>query len=158
MSENEVIESKTKSKKTKQPKVKKVKPIKPKNQEKIKKRTVSKVVKEIKKGTPIAPILQMLVVIVNRGKGDEVVAHLKSHGIMPKVTSYGEGTADSTLQSMLGLYNKEKEIVFSVIPIKDSDKFMDELEEKILKQQKHGGIAFTIPLKSITRNSMQELV
>ena len=100
----------------------------------------------------------MLVVIVTRGKGDEVVTYLKSHGVFAKVSSFGEGTADSTLQSMLGLYNKEKEIIFSVIPLKNSDQFMDELEEKILKQQKHGGIAFTIPLKSITKNSMQAII
>ena len=158
MSEKEVLEKKTKVKKTKQPKVKREKIVKPKLKERLKKRAVSKVVKELKKGTPVAPIMQMLVVIVTRGKGDEVVAYLKSRGVMPKVSSYGEGTADSTLQSMLGLYNKEKEIVFSVIPIKNSDEFMDELEAKILNQQKHGGIAFTIPLKSITKNSMQELM
>lgn len=151
----EVKTSKIKNKKTKQPKTR---TLKPKLKERLKKRAVSKVVRESKKGSSLSPILQMLVVIVTRGKGDEVVTYLKSNGINAKVSSFGEGTADSTLQSMLGLYNKEKEIVFSVIPLKDSDKFMDELDEKILKQQKHGGIAFTIPLKSITKNSMQSLM
>ena len=155
MNESEVKLNKTK---TKQPKPKKVSQVRAKLKERLKKKAVSRVVKKSKKGTPIAPVLQMLVVIVNRGKGDEVVTYLKSQGVLAKVSSYGEGTADSNLQSMLGLYNKEKEIVFSVIPIMGSDKFMDELDAKILKQQKHGGIAFTIPLKSITKNSMQELV
>ena len=78
MSEKEVLEKKTKVKKTKQPKVKREKILKPKLKERLKKRAVSKVVKELKKGTPVAPIMQMLVVIVTRGKGDEVVAYLKS--------------------------------------------------------------------------------
>ena len=106
-------QSKLKVKKPKQLKTKKIKMLKPKLKERLKKRAVSKVVRQSRKGAPLAPILQMLVVIVERGHGDEVTAFLKKHGIIAKVTSFGGGTADSNLQSMLGLYNKEKEIVWN---------------------------------------------
>ena len=124
-----------------------------------KKRAVTKVVRKSKKGAALPPILQMLVVIVERDRGSEVSDYLKTHGISSRVISFGQGTANSALQSVLGLYNKEKEIVYSVIPIEKSDSFLDDLEEKLyLKDKQHGGIAFTIPLKSITKNSMQFII
>ena len=124
-----------------------------KKAQKEQKKIVSKEIKQSKKGK-VPAILELLVVIVNRGKGDEVAKFLKQKGNASKISSYGFGTADSALQQLLGL-NKEKEIVFCVIPLKNSDKLLDSLEETFLKTEKYAGICFTIPIKSITKDSLK---
>ena len=120
---------------------------------------VKKVSRAIKrtKNNVLPPILQLLTIIVKRGTGDEVNSYLKSIGIKAKMTSYGSGTADSSLQSLLGLYNKEKELIFAVIPVENSEVLLDELEGRFLNKEDYEGIAFTIPLKSIVKNSVQSI-
>ena len=121
------------------------------------KKAFYKAFKKRKKDEKLPTILEMLFVIVKRGNGDKVSKFLKEKGIS-KISSYAYGTADSTLQSLLGLVDKEKEIVFSIIPVLNSDELLDELEKKFLKIEKYSGIAFTIPLKTIVKNSMQKLI
>lgn len=101
-------------------------------------------------------IFEILVVIVNRGQGDEIRSFLKKWGVNILSSSFGEGTANSTLQSILGL-SIEKEVVFSFINIENKDELLDELEKNILLLKKNMGIAFTIPLKSITKNSLNKV-
>ena len=119
-------------------------------------RKVSRAIKRTKNNV-LPPILQLLTIVVKRGTGDEVNAYLKSIGIKAKMTSYGSGTAEGSLQSMLGLYNKEKELIFAVIPVENSEALLDELETKFLKKEDYAGIAFTIPLKSVVKNSVQSI-
>ena len=135
--------------------------------EKIKKPKVKKfynskeLLKSIKKprrNKPATPIFQLLVVIVNRGKAEEVNEFLKQGGVKYRIISFAEGTASSTFQNIMGLYNNEKEIISCVLPIQNSAKFLDKLESKFLTVEKYSGIAFTIPLKSITMESMEKLV
>ena len=130
---------------------------KPKQIKYFKPKDLLKTVKA-KKRKKMNPILQMLVVIVNRGKGDDVTAFLKQSGINSRICSFGEGTATSSLQNILGLSNNEKEIISCIIPIENSTKFLDKLEEEFLTVEKYAGIAFTIPLKSITKGSFENLV
>jgi len=115
---------------------------------------MEKIKKNIKKPELKAPIYQLLVVIVNRGKGSEVTDFLKSLKVEINIVGFGSGTAPSGLANLLGLYSKEKEIVFAVIKLKNSDKILDGLEDKILFQEKNAGIAFTIPLKSMTNQTI----
>ena len=123
-----------------------------------KKKTVFKHNKQNKKNKLPAPILQMMVVIVTRGKGDSVRNFLKEKNVQNFVSSFGRGTADSTLQNLLGFDQKEKDVIFAIIPVENSEVLLDELEEKFLKLQKYAGIAFTVPLKSITKDSMENVV
>ena len=129
-----------------------------KKEEKEKKKTVLKVIKQNKKNKLPAPILQMMVVIVTRGKGDSVRNFLKEKNVQNFVSSFGRGTADSTLQNLLGFDQKEKDVIFAIIPVENSEVLLDELEEKFLKLQKYAGIAFTVPLKRITKDSMENVV
>jgi len=131
---------------------------KDKNKKFFKNKELLKSVKNLKRKKAVKPMFQMLVVIVNRGKGDEVNEFLKQSGVKYRICSFGDGTAPSTFQNILGLYNSEKEIITSVIPIENSIKFLDKLESEFLTVEKYSGIAFTIPLKSITMESMEKLV
>lgn len=117
-----------------------------------------KSLKKPRKNKPAIPVFQMLIVIVNRGKAEAVNEFLKQGGVKYRIISFAEGTANSTFQNIMGLHDIEKEIISCVIPIQNSSKFLDKLESKFLLNEKNSGIAFTIPLKSITMESMEKLV
>ena len=124
--------------------------------QKSKVKKISKTLKQNKKSS-IPALLQLMIIIVKRGKGDEISSYLKSIGIKGKMIGYGYGTADSALQSILGLYNKEKEILYALIPISQSDELLDELENQFLKKENYAGIIFTIPLKSIAKGALDSI-
>ena len=74
------------------------------------------------------------------------------------VVKRGSGTATSAIADLFGLDNREKEVVFAVIKHDDSNLILDSLEEKFLTVEKYAGIAMTIPLKSITNQSLEQIV
>ena len=74
------------------------------------------------------------------------------------IVSFGSGTATSAIADLFGLDNREKEVVFAVIKHDDSNLILDSLEEKFLTVEKYAGIAMTIPLKSITNQSLEQIV
>ena len=124
--------------------------------QKLNVKKISKTLKQNKKSS-IPPLLEVIVVVVKRGRGDEVSNYLKTIGIKGKMIGYGYGTADNALQSILGLYNKEKELVYALIPIAHSNELLDELESQFLKKDKYAGIIFTIPLKSIAKGALDSI-
>lgn len=101
------------------------------------------------------PIFEMLVVVVNRGRGQAVLNYLKSIEVNINVVSFGEGTAPSGIASVLG-YSQEKEVIFSVVNLRDSKRVLDLLDSIFLSTEKSAGIAFTIPLKSMTSYSLEK--
>lgn len=102
------------------------------------------------------PMFEMLTIIVNRGKGEEVIEFLKSQNIHFNVATFGLGTAPSGIANLLSLYNQEKEVVFAIIKLKDSNALLDALEKNILNNEKFRGFAFTIPLKSMTNDAIEK--
>ena len=114
--------------------------------------------REIKKQSLHPPILELLVVVTNRGLGQEVADFLEKIDVDLSIVSFGSGTAPSSLANLFGLYNKEKEMIFSVIQLDESERILDMLEAKFLFDAKYAAIAFTIPLKSATNHSVSEFV
>lgn len=109
--------------------------------------------------TPVKPPkMEMLMVVVKRGKGDDVADFLKTMKVDLNIVSFGSGTATSAIADLFGLDNREKEVVFAVIKHDDSNLILDSLEEKFLTVEKYAGIAMTIPLKSITNQSLEQIV
>jgi len=109
-----------------------------------------------KRKTPLKPpVFELLNVVVNRGRGEDVLDFLKSLKVKHNIITYGVGTASSSIANLLSLYNKEKEVIMAVIKIKDSKKILDKLESEILTSEKFMGIAFTVPLKSMTSHSVK---
>ena len=100
------------------------------------------------------PMFEMLTIIVNRGKGEDVIEFLESQKVNFNIATFGLGTAPSGIANLLSLYNQEKEVVFCIIKLKDSKQILDLLEEKILFNEKFRGLAFTIPLKSMTNKAV----
>ena len=102
------------------------------------------------------PIFEMLTIIVNRGKGEEVIEFLESQKVNFNIASFGFGTAPSGIANLLSLYNQEKEVVFAIIKLEDSQNILNALEENILVNEKFRGVAFTVPLKCMTNKAMEK--
>lgn len=105
----------------------------------------------------LPPMFELLVVVINRGRGQAVLNYLKSINISVNVVSFGEGTAPSNIAGLLG-FSQEKEVICSVVNLKDSTKILDLLDNIFLSTEKYSGIAFTIPLKSMTNNSFDTFI
>ena len=114
--------------------------------------------RQIKKQNVLPPVLELLVVVTNRGHGEEVTDFLEKLDVNLSIVSFGSGTAPSSLANIFGLYNKEKEMIFAVIRLDESERILDKLEGKFLLDEKYAAIAFTVPLKSSTKHSMEQFV
>ena len=114
--------------------------------------------RQIKKQNVLPPVLELLVVVTNRGYGEEVTEFLEKLDVNLSIVSFGSGTAPSSLADIFGLYNKEKEMIFAVIQLDESERILDKLEGKFLLDEKYAAIAFTIPLKSATKQSMEQFI
>lgn len=126
---------------------------KEKHLEKIEK--VNKEKEQKQKEKKLQPaIYELMIVIVNRGRGQSVCNYLKSLNMPLSLISFGGGTAPSSLAGLFG-YKQEKEVLFTLVDIKDSDKVLDFLESIFLSTESNAGIAFTIPLKSATDFSLE---
>ena len=94
--------------------------------------------------------LELLFTIVNRSKAEYYVDLLHSFDINMQVVLLGEGTAasDNTM-ALLGLDDRNKAVILSVIKQKNIKEALAELEDKFAKIKNGKGIAFTVPLDGV---------
>ena len=93
--------------------------------------------------------IKLLITIVDRGKGQDVIDIYKNENLIFNFICLGHGTSSSEIIDYLGLGENEKDIVFSIISFYDEKKILDNLNKK-LNLNKHGmGISFSIQLNSI---------
>ena len=124
----------------------------------VKKVATKKVVKKSKKPeTKLPPVVELMVAIVKHGKGEEVTKVLNAYRIDLQVISQGAGTASSAMADLLGFSVTEKDVVFGVVPMKDSKDILEKIEEVLKFKEKATGIAFTVPLKSATSEMMRAI-
>ena len=135
--------------------VKKEKVVKTKE---TKAKTVKKKPARKKKGEKkLPPVVEMLVAIVKKGKGDEVTKILNAYRIDLQIISQGHGTASSAMADLLGFSVTEKDVVVAVVPMKDTKDILAKIEEVLQIKEKATGIAFTFPLKSATSEMMRAI-
>lgn len=95
--------------------------------------------------------VKMLITIVNRKRADFYVDFLQSemHANV-QMSILARGTADSQTLRLLGLEENDKTVIFSLINEIYAQDALSALEEKF-KTIKHGkGVAFTVPLSSVS--------
>lgn len=114
---------------------------------KIKKKTDSA---SIGKSTAMsAPTkLQLLFTIVNRNKTEFYVDLLQNFDINMQMILSANGTADTRIQSLLGLTDSEKTVIISVVRRDKSKLALEALEEKFKTVKGGKGIAYTVPMSS----------
>lgn len=92
--------------------------------------------------------LMLLFTIVNRSKAEFYVDVLQKFEINMQLVLAANGTADTSIRSLLGLTDSEKSVIISVIRRDKSRAALSELEEKFKTVKGGKGIAYTVPMTS----------
>ena len=92
--------------------------------------------------------LVLLFTIVNRNKAEFYVDVLQKFEINMQIVLAANGTADTKIQSLLGLTDSEKSVIISFIRRDKCKAALNELEEKFKAVKGGKGIAYTVPMTS----------
>ena len=105
--------------------------------------------KEATKGGMNAPKkLMLLFTIVNRNKAEFYTDVLQKFEINMQMVIAANGTANTKVQSLLGLTDLSKSVIISVIRRDKCKAALAELEEKFKTVKGGKGIAYTVPMTS----------
>ncbi len=103
------------------------------------------------------PIIELLIVIVNKDKGERAIKLLNDLDISLQILCFGKGTADSKVADYFGLDMGEKQVIFSLIKLKHSKEILRLLNDKLQLDSKNSGIAMTIPIKSAMYSLVEKM-
>ena len=92
--------------------------------------------------------LQLLFTIVSRSKTEFYVDLLQNFDINVQMILSANGTADTRIQSLLGLTNSEKAVIISVVRRDKSKLALAALGERFKTVKGGKGIAYTVPMSS----------
>ena len=92
--------------------------------------------------------LMLLFTIVNRSKAEFYTDVLQKFEINMQTVIAANGTANTNVQSLLGLTDLSKSIIISVIRRDKCKAALAELEEKFKTVKGGKGIAYTVPMTS----------
>lgn len=98
--------------------------------------------------------LMLMVTIVNRRKAEFYVDLIQNLGANMQLVTYGEGTADASMRSILGLTDSDKAVLFSVIKESEQKKILRVIDEKFASIRDGKGVSFTIPFSSVIGSSI----
>lgn len=94
--------------------------------------------------------MQLLVSIVERGKGSVLIKHYQTFRIIHHYHTVGRGTAASHLLDTLGFGTAERDIVLSIAPKSTMCQLMQELKDDDRSKLGAQGLAFTMNLSGMT--------
>ncbi len=101
--------------------------------------------------------MKVVVIITSRGRGDQIMKHCAKINLAGGVSFIGKGTAPSEILDKLLIGDSNKDVILSIANDKDIEDIFDFLESKYQFTKKGRGVAFTIPLSSITEKSNKYL-
>ena len=93
--------------------------------------------------------LVMLITVVQKGKGTFFADFIKSFDANLQIAVVGSGTADSNLVEFLGLKDKRRSIIFSIVREDRANEIMEALGERFHAVKNDTGISFAMPLSSV---------
>ena len=94
--------------------------------------------------------LKLLVLVVNNNKADYYIDFLQDYEVNMQMQMHAQGTAGSEMLHYLGLEESEKRVIFSIIREDRAEEAMRGLEEKFSTLRGGKGIAYTVPLSSVS--------
>ena len=100
------------------------------------------------KGMTAPKKLMLLFTIVNRNKAEFYVDVLQEFEINMQLVIAANGTANTNVQSLLGLTDLSKSLIISVIRRDKCKAALAELDEKFRTVKNGKGIAYTVPMTS----------
>lgn len=94
--------------------------------------------------------IKLLVAIVDRGKGDDVVEILKESGVTYNMISPSYCASGSDIIDYLGLSNPERDLILSVVTEDNVGRILNKLLYKMDLDEPGNGLAFTIPISGVS--------
>ena len=94
--------------------------------------------------------LQMMITIVDRGKGVKIVDLYRSEHLHFNFTCLGLGTANSEILDYFGLSETEKDVVITMIPGLKIPGVIDKANQKLKLAKPGNGIIFTVSLSGVS--------
>lgn len=101
---------------------------------------------------------KVLIAIVRREKTDFANKLLQQLGVCSLVTTFGLGVDRSGVLELLGLKNAECTVIFGLVDSTKTSFVLGVLEKELNFQNPDNGMAFTISLSAIAKNSLGVLV
>ena len=98
---------------------------------------------------PTISKLKMIVIIVNRGKGNFFLDVLEQFPVNFQMMTVGSGTVRQQHVTLLDYVENEKDILFSVVAEDHVAKVMRTLDEKFETVRGCAGVAFAVPFSSV---------
>ncbi|MEG1791920.1 MAG: hypothetical protein RR033_05010 [Clostridia bacterium] len=95
-------------------------------------------------------LIKVLITIVPRGCGEEVVEILQTFNVKSSVICLGKGTAPKLWADLLCLGENKSDIVVSIISAVDSIEILATLDNKLSLQEAGKGIAFTLNINGVS--------
>lgn len=89
--------------------------------------------------------LVLMINIVNRSVGEDVVSFLSSNKVPMTLGRYGKGTATDEMLEYLGIAEKEKYVLFSTLPLV----LADDLSKKLIRKIKRDCYTLVVPISSV---------
>lgn len=93
--------------------------------------------------------LMLLITIIDRKKSEFFADFIQHLGTNMQFITFGEGTADASMQSIMGLKDNEKALIFSVIKEDDQDVILRSINKKFNSIKDGKGVAYTVPFSSV---------
>jgi hypothetical protein len=94
--------------------------------------------------------IKLLIVIVDRGRGEEVSEMLREDGVTFNLISPAYCAAGSQIMDYLGLTSLERDLVISVVSEHIAHEILNKVLYKFNLDKPSKGIAFTIPICGVS--------
>jgi len=99
---------------------------------------------------PAIKRIKLLIAIIERGRGDDVVNILRESGVTYNLVSPAHRATGSAIMDYLGLSNPERDIVISVVTEDKVEGILKKIMYKFNMEQPGNGVAFTIPITGVS--------
>ena len=94
--------------------------------------------------------MQLLVSIVEGGKGVELKAYYKQHHLFQHIQAFGRGTVASHLLDTLGFGTPDRDVLLTLAPRDNVRQFMAHLKDEDRSKLNIQGIAFSLDLSGMS--------
>ncbi len=94
--------------------------------------------------------INLAIIIVDRGKGKRITKLFNKINVPYQVSALGKGTAPTEMQAYFGFGETEKDIIFALISDEKTKTFNAMLTEELCTKKPKSGIAFVIPINSVS--------
>ncbi len=97
------------------------------------------------------PVMELLVTVLDRTKAVQGLSFFRRKSASITLSTWGEGTATREILDILGIGEKNKVVILSIVPRKWLPSLITGISDEMQLRNAGRGILFTVPLSSLNR-------